>query len=128
MERINWSTNVSVEGGPTLAVAQSLDVDAYDKFTVAVPAGDDDFAVSLGTVPAGSLHFLLVTGENLAAINPPLTYKVNGAGTEYVLAAPHVYASPGQMVGLGEVTTLNFKNDTGDPATVQVLVGRDATP
>jgi len=50
------------------------------------------------------------------------------AGNTIKLDAPHVLLGEGAVGLLGGATSLSIKNETGESATVEILIGRDATP
>jgi len=69
---------------------------------------------------------------SLVIINPAtpsadLTYEVSG--TAIALDGPHVLLGAGAVALLGAGTSsLTFTNNLADPAAIEILVGRDATP
>ncbi len=122
-EKLNWSYVAQVVGGPTLAANGALDVEAYLKLTVTVPAGG---SLEVEVLPGGggSVQLLVI---NPAVPSEDLTYTV---GTEeVVLDGPHVLIGAG-AVGLlaATVGTLTFLNAGAEDAEVAILAGRDATP
>jgi hypothetical protein len=122
-EKLNWSYAAQVVGGPTLAASGALDVEAYLKLTVTVPAGG---SLDVEVLPGGggSVQLLVI---NPAVPSEDLTYTV---GTEeVVLDGPHVLIGAG-AVGLlaGTVGTLTFDNAGAEDAEIAILAGRDATP
>ncbi|HEV2805950.1 MAG TPA: hypothetical protein VGW57_13590 [Chthoniobacterales bacterium] len=129
MAQIVVSANVAVPNGPNLAFNQIIDVDAYDKIDVAVPAqptATTDKKVELvnGT---GDVLFIAITAD---AYSEKLTYKINAGTTVRKLDQPHLFMGKGG-VSLFDAApaTLLFSNPaTGTNANVQILIGRDATP
>lgn len=126
-EKITYSISIQVAGGPKLAAANPLDVEAYDKTRVTLVDGDSDKAVNIQPGGAGLARFLAITATRY---DDALSYKVNDAGAlAVVLNGPHLFIGAGG-VGLlgGAPATLFFANATGAEVTVDILVGRDATP
>jgi hypothetical protein len=126
MTNISWKLSASVAGGPAHSVARSLAVEAYDKVVVEVIDGDPEATVEIGAA-TGDVLFLLVTSSQYG---DDLTYKVNDTGNP-----SHALDGPLQLAGAGAVgllgfapTSLLFTNALGANATVEILVGRDATP
>ena len=126
MTNINWKLDASVAGGPAASVARSTAVEAYDKVVVTIADGDPETTVEIGAA-TGDVLFLLVTASQYGA---GLTYKVNDTGNP-----PHALDGPLQLAGAGALellgfapTSLLFTNALGVGVTVEVLVGRDATP
>jgi len=122
-EKLNWSYVAQVVGGPTLAANGTLDVEAYLKLTVTVPAGG---SLDVEVLPGGggSVQLLVI---NPSTPSEDLTYTV---GTEeVVLDGPHVLIGAG-AVGLlaATVGTLTFDNAGAADADIAILAGRDATP
>ena len=122
-EKLNWSFATQVAEGPTLAASGTLEVEAYLKIAVTIPAGG---SVDVEVLPGGG------GGVQLLIINPAvpsedLTYTVGSE--EVVLDGPHVLIGAG-AVGLlaATVGTLAFANGGAEDVEVAILAGRDATP
>jgi len=147
-EKINWSLNVQVPGGPTIAFSRSLTVEAYDKIDVTIPAftpaapgppatPDTPGKATVSVQPSGTgkVQFLLITSS---VYDDRLTYKVDG-GTAVELDAPQLLTGDGIVGLLGNTQKeFVFENAIVDPdpkdatkkittpASVAILVGRDA--
>lgn len=115
-------------GGPSMTISQTLSVEAYDLIdvTVADTSVDTEVEVQPGSA-AGQVQFLVVSASQF---NPPLTYKVNAPGNpSHDLDRTLLLTGPGAVGLLGFAPeSLLFTNATGSDVTVQILVGRDATP
>jgi hypothetical protein len=128
MAQIIVNANIVVPNGPALGFKQILDVDAYDKIDVSIPANPatTDKKVELvgGT---GDVQFIAITSDFFGS---DLTYKINSSTTARTLDQPHLFMGKG-AVSLFDAApaTLFFSNAaTGQDAKVQILIGRDATP
>jgi len=128
---IQWKLNVQVAGGPGISASRSLEVEAYDLISVNVLAitspPDTDKAVDVQPGEAGQVKFLAITSDRYGE---GLTYKVNDAGNPSIaLDQPQVLVGEG-AVGLLDPapTKLFFSTTLSQDASVQILVGRDATP
>lgn len=126
MMTISWKLDVTVAGGPSQAVAQSISAEAYDKIEVELTDGAPEQTVEIGAA-TGDVLFLLVTSTEYGS---GLSYKLNATANP-----PHALDGPLQLAGSGALgllgftpTALLFTNTLGTNATVQILVGRDATP
>ena len=125
-EKINWTLNVQVIGGPKLSASNTMTVDAYDKIQVAIEAGETDKKVEVQPGGAGHVQFLLILSDSYDEL---LTYKVNDSGATAVkLDGPHL------LIGKGAVTLLSsapssffFSNGLSENASVEILIGREAT-
>jgi len=120
-ERISWNYVVKALNGPSVSAAGNLEVDAYDKFQITIA---NTVTQSVELVPAGATVSLLV-------INPKkphnaLTYNLKGSDTP--LDGPHVLIGTGALSLLGDAARLDFTNETGADADIEILIGRDATP
>lgn len=126
-EKLTYSVTVQVIGGPKLVASNTLQVEAYDKTQITVVAGAANQTVNIQPGGAGLTQFIAVTASKY---DNALTYKVNeAAATAIALNGPHT------LIGAGAVTLLNaaptallFSNGTAGDITVDILVGRDATP
>lgn len=118
-EKLQWTVVVQAVNGPTMAVTGSGDVDAYDKFSINVPAGGST-DVDLG--PGGAAVSCLVAIP--AADATDLTYQVGG--NDIKLDAPLVLL--GGAVALStSPATLTFANAGAADAAIAILIGRSAT-
>lgn len=129
-EKISWTLNVQVVGGPRLSESKTIEVDAYDMIQVTIDDGtttDKEVQIQPG---ATGVQFLLIKsdqyGENLQ-------YKVSDGTT--TTSAVKLDAPVQLFIGSGAVGLLDkapvkllFTNTLGKAANIQVLVGRDATP
>jgi hypothetical protein len=126
-EKINWTLNVQVVGGPKISESDTILAEAYDKVQVTIAAGDSDVEVDVQPGGSGQVQFLLISSDQYAE---GLTYKVNADSADAVeLDGPQVLIGKG-AVGLldPEPKKLFFSNGLAEDASVQILVGRDATP
>jgi hypothetical protein len=122
-QSIDWNISARASGGPLLTGAGSAVVDAYDRITVTVAAAATQ-VVNVAPAKWDSVSFLALIP---AKADPKLTYN-NGA-TDIVLDGPHFLIGAGavSLLGTGNAT-LTIKNGTAADATIDILVGRDATP
>lgn len=125
-EKINWTINAQVVGGPRIQEVKELEIEAYDKITVTIEAQENDKAVDIQPGGAGQVRFLMLTSSRYEDV----TYKVNTGTSVVNLDAPLFLVGEG-AVGLlsPALKTLVFTNDhASEDVSIQVLVGRDATP
>lgn len=120
-ETISWNYVVNAVNGPSLSGAGTLNVEAYDKLKVTIA---DQASQQVDLAPAGTLSMIVIRAS---AHSPQLTYDVGG--NDIALDAPLVLLGTGAVSLLGSgLTSLTFTNNTGADATIEILVGRDATP
>ncbi len=137
MALINVTTSVQIEGGPQQSFNRAIAVEAYDRIEAIVPAATpapdpaDPPIPGAATVQvqpgaAAQVQFLLMTASQYG---DHLTYSLTGGVTDVALDAPQIFLGPA-AVGLLDAApeSLDFSNASSDPATVVILVGRDATP
>jgi hypothetical protein len=124
VQGIGWSVNAWIEGGPTMQASGVVEVDAYERISAAVAAGNTvKVTVAPGTWAAVSL----------LVIRPSVTdgsveYSFKSGGPQIALDATHSLIGTGAVSLLGSGTAeLEFTNGGAD-ATVDILVGLDATP
>jgi len=127
-ETITWTQDVRLGSGLRLASSRVVTVDAYDVIEVNIGASATDIEVEVQPSAATQIQFLMITpGRTLDR----LRYKVNSAAstTEINLDAPQTFVSTEAIELLGaDPISLFFSSDAGNDATVQILVGRKATP
>jgi hypothetical protein len=137
MAQILVTTNLVIPNGPQLAFQQTLDVDAYDKIDVTVPAPPDaaatDLKVELQPGGAGQVKFIAIVSD---WFGEKLAYKINKKTADpRALDQPHLLAGAGAVSlfdNASPPTALFFSNSLSGadakPAKIQILIGRDATP
>ncbi len=126
-ETIRYSLSFQVIGGTSVLVAGDLTADAVEKIQVVVPAAATDLTVNLQPGGAKLGRFLAIKAS---AYSQDLTYKVNeDTAAPICLDAPHVFIGEGAVAILGdEPTLLLFSNAAAADVTIDILLGRDATP
>jgi hypothetical protein len=120
---INLTMNVSLPGGATINVSDSLDVAAYDRIDEQVPHGG---TVGLNLHPrvAGTLRFLAISSN---AYGKELTYQVNEkSGKALLLDRPHIFSGPAALLVEDPLHRLYFSNGLDQDADISILVGREA--
>jgi len=119
-EKLIWDVTVRAEGGPQLTGSGVLEVDAYDKLSLEVPAGDD-LEVDLGPGSAGLITCLVLLPE---APSADLTYDV---GTVTIALDQPQFLFGGASDLTGNPASLTIANAGAADAVVDILIGRDAT-
>lgn len=122
---IGWSVSAWIESGPTMQATGVVEVDAYEKISSVVSAGK---TVKV-TLAAGSWDTV-----SLLVIRPSITdgsvkYSSKTGGPEVVLNATHSLIGAGAVSLLGSGNAeLEIINSGAADVTVEILLGRDATP
>jgi len=124
---VNLSLKVSVASGPSISISKAVTVEAYDKIDVTVAAGDSDKVVEIQPGASSQVQILLIKASEYGT---DLTYKVHdAAATPIVLDQDQFYLGQGQVGLLGaQIDKLLFTNNLAKNVTIEILVGRDATP
>jgi hypothetical protein len=129
--KITYKLELAVEKGPNFTVTRDLAVEAYDHLRVDVPAGDNATpgTVTVDVQPGASdqLRVLSITSTLYSEL---ITFKVDTAGADIKLDAPHLYVGGGALSLLGaDPKKFVFLNKAGadKPAVVHILVGRKAS-
>ncbi len=135
--KITWTLNVQVSQGPNVSATDQLAVEAYDKIDVVVNGtdngGDETVSTEVEIQPsaAGQVQFLLIKSSQYHATD--LTYSVSTAEPDKTLRkkldALQVLIGHGAVELLGPaLDSLFFYSGLAEDVTIEVLVGRDATP
>jgi hypothetical protein len=134
MTKVNFSYSIQITGGPTIARAFATNVDAYDKIELTLDPGAADVVVDVQPGAASQVGLLALSSS---LNDDKVTYKVtDGVAADkgpFTLDAPQLF-SGGAIAAIGVAPkTLKFSNahPAGDPtkkATIEIFVGRDATP
>jgi signal peptidase I len=138
MATINVALNVQVQGELQIPIPPVfMNVEAYDKIEVNVPASGSDVTVNLQPgVPPGAVSFLLIKSSVYNSGDAiKLTYTVGGKDIPF--DQPQVYLGTGVISLLGDIKTIKFSNKSEKPADkkdekkndalIEILVGRKAT-
>jgi len=122
-EKISWSFKAQVTGGPSIPASDTLEVDAYDKIEAVIPAGG---SATVKVQPGDTgVQLLLITADDY----DNLTYEVDSSGTSIKLDSAHILIGEGAVGLLGPTQKdFEFSNAGTADVTVDILVGRDATP
>jgi len=126
-EVIKYSLSFQVVGGTSIPVTGKLEPEAYSKIQVEVPAGASDLTTNLQPSGTKLAEFLLIKSS---AYGVDLSYKVNlGTATPIILDGPHVFIGNGAVaIRDSDPTQLLFSNASSEDVTIDILLGRDATP
>lgn len=135
MAVINWALNLQIVDGPSLVISKSKVVEAYDKIEVTIAPGSSKQAIEIQPGSADHLNLLLIKSS---VYDPKLSYLVSDgttdSSTSITLDEPHFYLGVGAVSIFGLAPKiLKFTNslsaaDPASKATIEILVGRDATP
>ncbi len=131
-ESIRWSLNVQVTGGPKSTLGRTIDVHAYDKISVEIPAGTsgtDPGSRNVEIQPAeeiGRLRLLLITTNQY---DVAVSVTAEGGTIGIPLDGPLLLFSQGAIGLLGESPpqSLTFNNGLETPVKIDILVGRNVT-
>ena len=125
----NWFFEVAVAGGQTIRAGGEQSPETVDVAHVEVDAGAAEAVDLLPASADGTVSLLVIRPSEFHA---DVAFSFEGpAGT------PETFALDGPVVliGSGSVSLLPapplklwLTNDTPDPVTVEILIGRDATP
>ncbi|VVB71675.1 Uncharacterised protein [uncultured archaeon] len=130
-EKIEWSLNVQVSGGPRIFGSDSLSVDAYDKFEIDVPETDGKVLVKVQPGDASLVQFVLIASDNyedLTCTIDPDTVDPSepSAGPKFNIDQPLVLIGPGASSLLGKKQKeFEFANAADSKASVVILIGRN---
>jgi len=127
VRKIQVSSTVKVDGGPTTAPTVSLEVEAFDSVQSDLPVDSINKEVEVQPATAGKLLFLLIQST---VYGDDLTYKVDGdtANTVIKLNSPHLFSGTGALELLpAPPNKLIFTNGLTEDVTVTILAGRNAS-
>ena len=125
--KINLALKVNVVSGPSIFVSKEITVEAYDKIEVTIGAGESDKPVEIQPGLSNQVQMFLIKPSKCGN---DLTYKVHEVNaTPIVLDQEQLFLGQGALGLLGtELDKLFFTNNLDEEVTIEILVGRDATP
>lgn len=122
-KKISFAFRVQVAGGPAVGGTGAFEVEAIDELQVLLPATDPDTTVTAQVQPGDGAQMIVIT----STIYEDISYTVDG-GDSHELDGPHVLLGEGAVSLLGDTqNTFAFTNAGSADATVNILVGRNAT-
>ncbi|HXB69545.1 MAG TPA: hypothetical protein VNY05_14940 [Candidatus Acidoferrales bacterium] len=127
---ISWKLTIDIPSGPSLSLSSAVAVEAYDRIAVTVPhsATSPPAEVQVDVQPgaAGRVKFLVIRSDSYGE---KLKYKVHDTGnSERILDDTLVLVGPGALDLLGAtLDKLLIINTLGQPANIEIIVGRQAT-
>lgn len=129
---ITWKLNLEIQSGPKLQVANTVQVDAYDRIEVSVPDSSgtpEATTVDIQPGGAGKIKVLLIRSNRYG---DDLVYQVHDDTTdERVLNDAVFLAGTGSLDLLEDVLApldkLLVTNTTGQDVVLEIIVGRSAT-
>jgi hypothetical protein len=129
VEKINYSVTIQIAGGPSIPIAGALEVDAYEKIDLTVPAKqgavDGSAVVTVSPGVLADIRLLVLTASSK---DGSLKFKTSAAGALDVPITGPLTLIGGTACSLfGTVPDkLTFTNTAATAASVTILVGRKA--
>lgn len=121
---INVRLTVTVDDGPQVTTSRTLQLHAYDKLDVTIPADGNPHAVEVQPDDGTQVRLLVLTASSY---DPSVAWAAD-SGTSRQLDQPVSLAGESVASLLGTAgNTIAFTNGGGDDLDVQILVGRQAT-
>ena len=130
---ISWKLTFDIQSGPSIIIANAMQVDAYDRIEVKIPnsTAPTPAATTVDVQPgdAGKVKLLLIRSTRYG---DDLKYKVhNNTTRERVLNDAVFLVGAGSLDLLEDPTApldkLLVTNKTGQDVVLEIIVGRTAT-
>ena len=128
-EKINWTLDVQVEGGPKISDSRTMVLEAYDKIEVVINDGSTGVEVEVQPSEAAKVQLLLIRSSQYGS---KLSYSLNAPEGDEAkrikLDALQLLVGEGGMGLLGDAPKkLYFYNSlgAGKDASITILVGRN---
>lgn len=129
MEKISYSVTVQVAGGPSLPISGTLEVDAYEKIAITVPAKQNNVdGTAEVTVSPGALADTVLLLITASAVDGSQKFKTSAQNANDIPINGPVTLIGGTACSLLDANPdkLTFTNTAGKDATITILVGRKA--
>ena len=127
---VTWKLNLEIQSGPKAEIANTVQVDAYDRIQVTVPdttASPAATTIDIQPGAAGKVKVLLIQSNRYG---DDLTFQVHDNTTDEIALNDAIFlAGKGGIELLEGTTTLDkllVTNTTGQPAVLEIVVGRTA--
>lgn len=130
MASLSWSLTVQISGGPAVILTRpATEIEATDRIEVSIQPGDTDKLVDLQPGGSSAVHLLLIKSSSYGA---HLSVTVGDGTTDaapLTLDSPQIFSGGGVALFGVAPRQMKFTNTSSDkPASVEILVARDATP
>lgn len=128
MTNISWELNIKVDGGPQIAESDTLATEAYGEIAVIVPKNSNNTNIEVQPAALEQIKALLITASKY---DSKLSYKLDTAANakSIILDAPQFYLGAGMISVLDSAPkNVYVTNGLKEDVTINILVGRDATP
>ena len=131
MANIDITFKAQVLGGPTISPPQHrISTEAYEQIQVELAPGEGK-TVQIGE--SDQFNLLIIWSDLYSDGNSEIKYTIGTTLTDIDLDQLHTYlGGSAQAILTGLTEPIAFQNDyaEGEPktATIQLLIGRDATP
>lgn len=124
-ESVTWMYSARALRGPSLGSSGTLEVDAYQKINLSLPAGGPAQQVLVGPGTWADVSALVISAS---ALDGGVEVTPDG-GAAFALDGPLVLIGAGavSLLGAGNAT-VDLQNNGPDDVEVDILVARDATP
>lgn len=124
-ESVTWMYSASALRGPSVGASDTLEVDAYQKINLTLPAGGPAQSVTIGPGTWADVNALIVSASDLGGV---VDLTPDG-GAAFALDGPLVLIGTGPVSLLGGGNaTVDLQNNGAADVDVDIFVARDATP
>ncbi len=133
-EKVSWTMQIRIDGGPAISAASQVTVDAYDKASLDLTKNAATKTVQVQPAP-GLAQYLVITASAYSDpndTNAKLSFKfakIDGSaiGKDIQLHDALVVTGQSALASIAQDWTgLTFTSTFADPITVNVLVCRAA--
>jgi hypothetical protein len=128
MIEVKVALSVQVAGGPQVSIPTTVEVEAYEKIEVTVPASKEDKPGSVRLSLGKQLNFLLIKSSWFSKEKQELKYKIGEGGKEIQLDQPHLYLGEGavSLFAAKDLETVTFTNSYKEEAQIEILTAGKA--
>ena len=131
MAMLSWSMTVQIADNAAIPISRSpVDAEAVDRIDVVIAPGDKNKVVNLQPGTTSSIYLLAISSSGYGAyLSFIASDGAKDSATPVTLDSPQVF-SGGSLALFGvDLRQLKFTNTSPDkPASVKIIVARDATP
>lgn len=130
MATLSWSLTIQVSGSAAVTLSRPpQEVEAIDRIEISIQPGDSDKVIDLQPGGSSAIHLLVIKSS---AYGTHLSFKVSDGTTDsssLTLDSPQIFSGGGVALFGVAPRQMKFTNSSSDkPASVEILVARDATP
>ena len=124
--KVNWSSNIKIKNGPTIAFEGGLETEAYQQFNITLRRGTQNQKIIVKPDEDCSVDFLFIKSDKYGGSEDGLSFKFGNDTKDIELKQPYVLIGKEMFTFYPKFTYLIFNNETGEDVELSISIARNA--